>query len=681
MPMTIAVEGRPRRGAEGRFIDVVRRVAPPLAFGLRVWGSVSFATYVAFWLELDNAYWAGTTAALVCQPQLGASLRKGAFRMLGTLIGAVAGVVLTAIYPQDRVGFFVGLALWAAVCTFVATLLRNFAAYGATLAGFTAAIIASDQLGATGGPDGNAFHFAVYRTTEICVGIVCAGAILAGTDFGGARRRLATLFSALAAEICGRLVNALRLSEPAQTQTRDNRRELIRRVIALDTVIDEAIGESSDLRYRSRVLQRSVDGLLAALAGWRTIANHLARLPDPQSGQEGEIVLGRLPQELRSMPAAGEAAVWLAEPARWRGLCGGAVDALRGLPAETASLRLLADRMAEALLSLSHTLDGLALLVNDRSRRIARDQVARLYVPDWLPPWINAVRVFATVGAIELIWVITAWPNGALAIVFTMVGVMLFSLRAEQAYAGAMGWLVGCSLAAVLAGIVKFALLPHVETFVGFSLAIGLVLVPAGALAAQPWQTGTFIGLIGIFIPILSPSNEMSYDAEQFFNTALAIVGGATIALLSFKVLPPLSPARQVRRLMRLTLRDMRRLATSSSPKLRSVWEGHLYRRLAVLPEQTTPEHRAQMVAALSVGSEIISLRRRYSSAGLDAALGALGRGSNTLALEHLAAEDRVLSAATGPGHSSRLRVQGGILAISEALNQYPDYFNAAAAA
>jgi Fusaric acid resistance protein family len=33
--------------------------------------------YIAFWLELDNAFWAGTSAAIVCQPHLGASLRKG----------------------------------------------------------------------------------------------------------------------------------------------------------------------------------------------------------------------------------------------------------------------------------------------------------------------------------------------------------------------------------------------------------------------------------------------------------------------------------------------------------------------------------------------------------------------------------------------------------------------------
>ena len=156
---------------------------------MRLWASVCLALYATYWLELDNPFWAGTSAAIVCQPHLGASLRKGWYRLIGTVVGAVAIVVLTACFPQDRAPFLVGLALWGAACAFVATLLRNFAAYAAALAGYTAAIIAYDQLGATGGPNGQAFMLAINRASEICIGIVCAGVVLAGTDLGGARRR------------------------------------------------------------------------------------------------------------------------------------------------------------------------------------------------------------------------------------------------------------------------------------------------------------------------------------------------------------------------------------------------------------------------------------------------------------------------------------------------------------
>src|SRR5947209_2682462 len=225
-------ERAPDRSAAARWVaeaaNAARAAGPPLLFGLRLWASVCLALYVAFWLELDNAYWAGTSAAIVCQPHLGASLRKGWFRMIGTLVGAVAIVALTACFPQDRAAFLIGLALWGAACALVATLLRNFAAYAAALAGYTAAIIASDQLGATGGPNGDAFMLAITRVSEIWIGIVCAGIVLAGTDFGGAQRRLAAIFAAVSAEIAARFGSNLALAGSAPSDMQSIRRELIR---------------------------------------------------------------------------------------------------------------------------------------------------------------------------------------------------------------------------------------------------------------------------------------------------------------------------------------------------------------------------------------------------------------------------------------------------------------------
>jgi len=105
--MTYALLGRWRAA----LVNAASAAGPPLLFGLRLWASVCLALHVAFWLELDNAYWAGASAALMCQPHLGASLRKGWFRMIGTLVGAVAIVLLTAWFPQNRTGFLVGLPL------------------------------------------------------------------------------------------------------------------------------------------------------------------------------------------------------------------------------------------------------------------------------------------------------------------------------------------------------------------------------------------------------------------------------------------------------------------------------------------------------------------------------------------------------------------------------------------
>src|ERR1700758_825183 len=330
----------------------LRSAIPALLFGLRLWAAVCIALYIAFWLQLDNPSWAGASAAIVSQPSLGASLRKGWFRMVGTAVGAIAIVVLTAWFPQDRIGFLLGLAVWGGACGVMVTLLRNFAAYAAALAGYTAVIIASDELGATGGASNDVFMLAITRASEICIGIVCAGVVLIGTDFGDTRRQLAVQFAELSAEIIRKLVRKLTLSGPEPLEMRAFRRDLVRRVSALNPVIDQALGESSDLRLRSQILLMAEAGLFAALASWRMVAVHLDRLPNNQSRRQADIVLGNIPQKLRSAPTEGDAKSWAIDPSSARRACGAAVRALATLPECTPSLRLLADQTARAFIGM-----------------------------------------------------------------------------------------------------------------------------------------------------------------------------------------------------------------------------------------------------------------------------------------------------------------------------------------
>src|SRR5262249_11332873 len=445
------------------FGRATRSAGPPLLFGLRVWAAVSLALYVAFWLELDNAYWAGTSAALVSQPHLGASMRKGWYRMIGTVVGAVVIVLMTAAFPQDRVGFLLSLALWGAACAFVATQLRNFAAYAAALAGYTAAIIASDELGATGGTNGLAFTFALARVSEIWLGIACPGIVLAGTDFGAAPRRLAALFAGLSAELASRFSVTVGHRGPGFSQTQLLRRELTKRVIALDPVIDEALGESSRLRYHSPGLQAAVHGLLAALGAWRTVAVRLARLSEPAAQQQALAVLECLPPDLRAARPPGDPSPWIADPLALRRLYGGAIRRLMGLPAASPSLRLLADQTARVVAGLCHALDGLALLVDDPARRDSRRFA--FHVADGLPATVAAARAFIAIAAMALFWVLSEWPNGAFAITWTAITVILFGPRKDEAYDFAFAFIVGNTLAALCAAVILFAILPQVTTF------------------------------------------------------------------------------------------------------------------------------------------------------------------------------------------------------------------------
>jgi uncharacterized membrane protein YccC len=682
----IVMRGRIARPAIAQLISAIRSAIPALVFGLRLWAAVCLALYVAFWLQLDDAQWAGTSAAIVCQTSLGASLRKGSARMVGTAIGAVAIVVLTACFPQSRSGFLLGLALWGAVCGFFATILRNNASYAAALAGYTAAIIASDLLGPTGGANGDVLILAIDRASEIWIGIISASIVLAATDFGGARHRLAAQFAAVAAEITKRFVGTFSLAGPEQSVSRPIRRGLAARIIALGPVIDEAIGETPGLRYRWRGLQAAVDGLFIAVSGWRAVATSLERMPGEQGRHEANVILQRLPLELRSELTQNDAATWVAGASRLRLACRKAVRALVALPATTPSLRLMADATAQALLGISRALDGISLLI-DPGRIVPPRRVSRFHIPDPLPACVSAARVFVTIAAVELFWIVTAWPSGALAVAFAAIGIILLSPREDQAYAGAQTFLLGIALATMLASTIEFAVLPAVQTFAGFCLAIGLVLVPVGALAAQSWQGPIFATVANVFfIPLLAPANQMTYDTQQFYNNTLAIFSGMGAVMLALILLPPLSPAVRARRLLALTLRDLRRLAAGRTATTTQDWEGRIYHRLATLPDQVEPLQVARLLAAVSVGTEIIRLRPVARRLGLgadtDAAFATLAQGDSMIAIERLAQIDHRLAALpddTRLRASIRLRARGSIRVIQEALAQHASYFESGA--
>lgn len=105
-----------------------------------------------------------------------------------------------------------------------------------------------------------------------------------------------------------------------------------------------------------------------------------------------------------------------------------------------------------------------------------------------------------------------------------------------------------------------------------------------------------------------------------------------------------------------------------------------MYGRLSALPDQAQPLQRAEMLAAFSVGTEIIQLRqighRMDFGSELDRALEALRRGDIALATAHLDRLDDALAVRSG---AAALRARGSILAMTEVLTQHAAYFEAGA--
>ena len=107
-----------------------------------------------------------------------------------------------------------------------------------------------------------------------------------------------------------------------------------------------------------------------------------------------------------------------------------------------------------------------------------------------------------------------------------------------------------------------------------------------------------------------------------------------------------------------------------------------MYDRLAALPDQAEPLQRGQLLASLSVGTDINELRELVPQFGatneLGAALASLAQGNTTVAIARLHQLDRRVASVpnTGAETDDTLRMRGRIVAISEVLAEHSSYFD-----
>ena len=324
-----------------------------------------------------------------------------------------------------------------------------------------------------------------------------------------------------------------------------------------------------------------------------------------------------------------------------RDACYAAARSLTRFDAKTPSERLLADAGAVGMRGMARALNGLVGVIDPRDIGRVKGR-ARLHVADWMPAFVNAARVLVAVGAISMFWIVSAWPNGVTAITFCAVIVILLPLQGDVAYSASMTFLQGTAICAIAAALVLFGVLPKATTFPTVCLVLGMVLVPFGVLIALPWRYSfLFTAATFNFVPMLNITNGMNFDASQFWNGASAILVGIAVGTIAMLVIPPLSPAIRARRLLALTLADLRRLARQAEPGRQSDWESRGVARLLAMPDKAQPVERAELAAAVAVGKEIVRLRhvapRFVPAVVVDAALSAFAQGRRGETVERLA--------------------------------------------
>lgn len=114
-----------------------------------------------------NPYWAGWAVAVIALPTAGESLRKGTLRVVGTIPGCIAALVIHALAPQERWLFLFLTCGWVFFTSYM-MVSRQKDSYLWVMACYVCLIILLSDLDSSA----NMFESAVFRTVETVMGVV-----------------------------------------------------------------------------------------------------------------------------------------------------------------------------------------------------------------------------------------------------------------------------------------------------------------------------------------------------------------------------------------------------------------------------------------------------------------------------------------------------------------------------
>ncbi|GLS21925.1 fusaric acid resistance protein [Labrys miyagiensis] len=668
---------------------------PPRAdwiFALRTTLVGLVALVIAYLLGLGQPQWAMMTVFIVSQPVAGMVLAKGLFRLAGTLIGALASVTMVKATGTEHVAYVGLLTVWIAVCTYVASVLRNPESYGAVLAGYTAAIIG---LPAFDNPH-LVTDLAAARCIEIMLGITCAG--IAGRFFMPqlARDVLVERVGAGLRDIARYSAGAIGGTAKPELDARYQR--LIVDIEALAGMRAYARIEAPGLVTHGRMARHTIGHMLSAISAIHTLLAH-ASAPD----SSWRPLLGRVKAMLDGLVQRD----WLVEDARpWLRQIDELTresEAMRTAPLQPGEDRAAAAAritlLIEFLAALSLVLEGLTAL--------------RLRAPDppgppgqWKLPtltidrdqnvaFVNAVRAAIATAVVTAYWIATRWADLAGAAVMVAVVSSLFATMPNP-MRSSLEFLKGAAFSVPAAFLVGQVLLPELQGLFWLLLLIALVLVPVALAMANPRYTSIATSFAINFLLFVNPRQPMVAQPWPFLNEAIAVLGGILLSVGIFAVVLPRRPESVVERVVEAFRADLTRLCLHERLPKPSAFESLAYDRInQLMAPLERVGAKAQYVldgslAAVTMGLEILRLRRFIRDSQLEAAhAGEVSamlvrlakllaiRGPHAKTLRDMIDALRTLAASSATDASPNIHLQAAasLRVIALALEDHPLYF------
>ncbi len=503
-------------------------------YALRNGIAMCLALTLAYALNLDEPYWAMTSAAVVSFPTVGGVISKSLGRIAGSLLGACAALIIAGQTLNDPWLFLFAMAGWIGFCTWACAQFSNNVAYAFQLAGYTAAIIAFAMTNITEITE--LWDIAQARVCEVILGILCGGMmmmILPGTADGPA------LLAALK-KMHARLLEHASLLWQVETNDaiRSAHESVIGQILTTNLLRIQAFWSHYRFRRQNRVLTWLLHQQLRLTSVISSLRRMMLNWPDA-------------PATLR--PVLEQLLTELAHPRADALTIARTIAPLAPTPDADYRHRAFWERLryfCRLYLASSRWLRHLenpspvSEALPPQSPTLMRD----IDNAEALWSGLRTVVALLMVGA----WSINAqWEHGSAALTLAAISCVLYSVSPAP-FNSLTLLLRTLALLTLFSFVVKFGLMVQINALALFLLFLFPLLTTLQLLKLQmPKRAGLWGQLIVFMGSFIAVSNPPVFDFADFLNDDLAKLLGVALAWLAFAVLRPGSDARKSRRHIR----------------------------------------------------------------------------------------------------------------------------------
>ncbi len=583
-----------------------------LHFAVSTFAAGMLALYLAMCIDLRNPYWSMMTAYIVSHPLAGAVRSKAVYRLLGTLLGASAAVVLVPNLVNTPALLILALAFWVGGCLAVSVLDRSPRSYILLLAGYTAAIIGFPAVNNPGG----IFDVAVLRAQEIGLGILCGTLVHSLWFPQPVGKVIYVRLESWLKEADRWALDLLQGGDPATLEK--DRVRLAAAATEIHGLATHLPFDTSRLRETTAVVHVLHDRLLLLLP---ILASFSDRLQG--AGEQSTLapVFGRVSHWIESGADLETGRVLVQE------LSGALAQEKQHQPLAWEALTRISllTRLQDLVRNLG---EGHALLAQLRQPELTLDtQLAQAVAHAEARPLhrdLGLALLSGTAAVLSIVvtcavWVGAGWVEGSASAVIVAILCCLFAAMDDPVPAIRV---FGLSLviSMPLAGLYQFGIFPAINSFPMLVLCLIPLMLPLLYLMMKPkWAMLALVVLLN-FSNSLAIQEHFSGDFAFFINTNLSVFFGVYVAIFVNRSLRSLSTAASARRLLLHSWGNLARMAQGRVVEPAAAFTSRMVDRLGLLAPRlaalSDPELTGDSVLKeLRVGMDLLVLQELRSKA------------------------------------------------------------------